>query len=281
MNESLQHGFRTPNRQGFTLIELLVVIAIIAILASLLLPSLARAKAKAHSVKCLSNLKQWGLVWSMYADDHNNSFSPGNTVGWARGEWVKALRDYYRKKPELLLCPVATQRRGPGAVETFARTPAQAVEYGGPGTVYDFPLPDEAAETRGANVLSSYGINNWVYDPPSGVADIQGRPTAWNWRKMTAPPQPSNTPLFSDSMWRGGGPRHTDTPPRFNGEWSGAGGSGSEMRHFAFKRHGKGINLTFFDASARRANARDLWTLPWHKQFDVSYGKVNFPDWIK
>ena len=257
--------------KAFTLVELLVVIAIIALLMSILMPALSKVRKQAKAVICQANLKQWGIVCSMYANDNDSYFcdlvGDDPTTLWSGGWgywWMSPLQKYYQE-PKLRLCPMATKPYDEGGRVPFG--------------AWKTPLIEDSKFQWPANV-GSYGPNGWMAyatekDEEQGWF-AQGWECHWGTFNVKGA---SNIPLFLDCKDVDGWPHHTDEPPEFYGEVEEE--MVNEMKRFCIDRHNGTINGVFVDQTVRKINLKCLWKLKWNKCFDVTYLEPVWPEWMK
>jgi prepilin-type N-terminal cleavage/methylation domain-containing protein len=261
----LESGEASVRTKAFTLIELLVVIAIIALLLAILMPALGRARKQARAAACQMNLHHWGIIWSAYTGDHDGSFPDGTRTegGKQVGHWLFAVQPYY-KDEAIRWCPAATKPWGQGQNPFVAW---EAVNVAG-----------------GAGFFTSYGINNWLYDPAGET--LWGYPAEDHW-KNTNVKGSSKIPLFLDCFYLGGHPQPTNIPPEYDGQMQNAGPIC--MRRFCINRHHGAINMVFLHFGVRKVGLKELWTLKWHRQFNTAgpwtragdARAENWPEWMR
>ncbi|MGD8787431.1 MAG: type II secretion system protein [Phycisphaerales bacterium] len=247
--------------KGFTLIELLVVVAIIALLMAILMPALNRVRKQAKATSCQARLKQWALIWSLYASDNNGHFHVGlgGESQTGSNRWPDVLEDYY-KDESIGICPMAVRTIGEGGQNPFAA-------WGGSGVFED-------------GSFGSFGFNEFLCDRPVTTA---GGEFENYWKNIYNVKNMNNIPLFLDCVWYDVWVHDIDAPPAYDGSMDGVSGT-NEIRRVCLNRHNRAVNSAFLDWSVRKVDLKELWTLQWHKNYDTNgpwtlAGNVQPSDW--
>jgi prepilin-type N-terminal cleavage/methylation domain-containing protein/prepilin-type processing-associated H-X9-DG protein len=258
------------SRNAFTLMELLVVISILAMLVSILLPTVERVRRQARAVACQAKLGQWGTL--LAAQMLNNPEEHILRPYWKPGGHPDDFDQHYgRDVPEdLYLCPMASRlAKAPDSA------PGSSSAVG--STFTAFWVADD-----GFRWATSYGVSRTVIHSPEerknngfGFADLASVKGAIS----------ASVPFMADCICNtitvGPGFDKLE-PPAFEDVFFSP-GSG-DWPCVCIDRHNSGVNCLFLDWSVRKVGLKELWTLKWNEGFDprgpwTRAGGVKPEDW--
>jgi prepilin-type N-terminal cleavage/methylation domain-containing protein len=262
-------------RQAFTLIELLVVLSIVALLMAILLPTLQQVRKQAKAAACQAKLRQWGLVFSMYMNEHNDQFINGEGTS-APGRWMSCARPYYGNVEELFLCPMATRYELNKNDPKWEGDLAAGYGAGSKFTAWKFDL---GPWSQGGKTLlyGGYGWNFFV--PMTYCAYASGL-------KMLPAPARSLMPFLLDCVGPSAYGSWLDDPPAYDGDLSCGTNPNSSgpMKELCIDRHDQAIHSLFMDWSVRKVGLKELWALKWWARYNTHgpwtrAGGVQAEDW--
>jgi prepilin-type processing-associated H-X9-DG protein len=247
-------------RSAFTLTEVLIILGLIAVLISLFLPVVARARAAAQQAGCLSNLRQMGLAWSIYLTDNRGrlpaySFnSPSTPEDTERNpNWLNIL-DSYKVRGQTLLCPAANEP----IPYAQANTGYGNVNYAWTGAFES--VGGMSRVNMGLIQTSSYGYNKYLTAAGGFGREIGAT-------QITSARRTASAPVFFDCIAMDAKPPNALTslpppPPNLRGDGVLLGQAPDHWK-FLIARHGRGINAFFIDGSARWITLEDTYQLTW------------------
>ena len=252
-------------KKGFTLIELLVVIAIIAMLLAILMPALGKVKEKAKATVCQTQVKQWGLAWTLYAADHDDKTITHETSMF----WFYKLAPYladndfgevggYREgSMKVLQCP-STKRWTDGVEFSWG-------SYGAANRMWRFKQ-SQGTGADGTYTEGSYTGNKWMLSTNSS--------TDRDKYFMTMSRTKSDTPLLADGGYLRAGPTTAEAVTSIELIDLQGGGKGDSqpmsdaIERLLLDRHSMATCVSFADGHADRVKLTKMWSLYWHPGFE-------------